>query len=225
MKGKNGEGYITNAVDFIGKYCDTFVLQKDGTVLGAGGNGLGEVNSDNKVKTSLIEIPVFKSAIKVSSDENAIIAILQNSDVYIKGFNKYGNFGNNTATNYGGEYKIGNDINDIVAYGYSTAILKEDQTVWTSGYNGYGQLGLGDTTDKHVFTKVQYNGEDIKAKYVKGCKYSLIIVDKNNNCYYSGYNGTGMSTNSETSNVTSPILMKDYDGKILSNVINIQGTD
>ena len=43
---------------------------------------------------------------------------------------------------------------------HSAAILT-DRTLWTWGWNGYGQLGLGDTNDQHCPTVVQ--------KLLSGC--------------------------------------------------------
>jgi alpha-tubulin suppressor-like RCC1 family protein len=37
---------------------------------------------------------------------------------------------------------------------YHTFIVKQDGTVWATGWNYYGQLGLGDTTNRSSFTQV-----------------------------------------------------------------------
>ena len=42
----------------------------------------------------------------------------------------------------------------IVAEDSYTMILTEDNTVFVCGGNGYGQLGLGDTTERNTFTAV-----------------------------------------------------------------------
>ena len=52
------------------------------------------------------------------------------------------------------------------------AVLKSDGTVWTYGYNGNGQLGLGDTTNRTEPTKVNIeNVIDITAGY----QYTAIL--------------------------------------------------
>ena len=42
-------------------------------------------------------------------------------------------------------------------------ILKNDGTLWGCGYNGYGQLGLGDTNYRTIFTQITTNTDDIKS--------------------------------------------------------------
>ena len=42
-------------------------------------------------------------------------------------------------------------------------ILKNDGTLWGCGDNQYGQLGLGDTTNRNVFTQITTNTNDIKS--------------------------------------------------------------
>ena len=44
-------------------------------------------------------------------------------------------------------------------------ILKNDGTLWSNGYNIYGQLGLGDTTNRTTFTQITVNTDDIKEIY------------------------------------------------------------
>ena len=41
-------------------------------------------------------------------------------------------------------------------------ILKNDGTLWGCGYNYYGNLGLGDTTNRNIFTQITTNTNDIK---------------------------------------------------------------
>ena len=45
----------------------------------------------------------------------------------------------------------------------SSFILKNDGTLWSTGHNGYGQLGLGDTNNRYTFTQATINTNDIKS--------------------------------------------------------------
>ena len=45
------------------------------------------------------------------------------------------------------------DIKQIACGDHHTFILKNDGSVWSCGYNSFGQLGLGDTTDRTTFNK------------------------------------------------------------------------
>ena len=46
------------------------------------------------------------------------------------------------------------DVIDVFSDDDTTFIEKSDGTVWSTGYNGYGQLGLGDNIDRNVFTQI-----------------------------------------------------------------------
>ena len=43
-----------------------------------------------------------------------------------------------------------------------TFILKNDGTLWGCGSNGNGQLGLGDTDNRNIFTQITTNTDDVK---------------------------------------------------------------
>ena len=55
-----------------------------------------------------------------------------------------------------------------------TFILKNDGTLWGCGYNKYGQLGLGDTDTRTVFTQITTNIDNIKSIYCGG-EYTFIL--------------------------------------------------
>ena len=53
-------------------------------------------------------------------------------------------------------------------------ILKNDGTLWGCGRNNYGQLGLGDNTNRTTFTEIITNADDIKLVYCGG-NHTLIL--------------------------------------------------
>ena len=50
-----------------------------------------------------------------------------------------------------------------MSFSYHSLILKNDGTLWGCGYNGLGQLGLGDYTNRTTFTQLITNTDDIKS--------------------------------------------------------------
>ena len=67
------------------------------------------------------------------------------------------------------------NIKSIYRGGYHSFILKNDDTLWGCGYNGYSQLGLGDANDRTTFTQITNN---VKSVY---CGESHTLILKNDN--------------------------------------------
>ena len=55
-------------------------------------------------------------------------------------------------------------------------ILKNDGTLWSCGNNNYGQLGLGNKTNRYTFTQITTNTDDIKQIYC-GYDYNIILMN------------------------------------------------
>jgi len=58
---------------------------------------------------------------------------------------------------------------------WHTVILTEDGYVWVTGSNYYGQLGLGDTNDRHEFTNTGITAQQVAC----GSNHTVIIRDDN----------------------------------------------
>ena len=65
-----------------------------------------------------------------------------------------------------------NDIKSAYCGENYTIILKNDGTLWGCGKNDYGQLGLGDTSNRSTFTKITTN--DVKSIY--GGSYHTVML-------------------------------------------------
>jgi alpha-tubulin suppressor-like RCC1 family protein len=86
-------------------------------------------------------------------------------------------------------YDGGSDQNG--GYGVAAAILS-DGSLYTWGYNGYGQLGLGNVIQQNVPQQVVAMGNDNKAVLVAGGQYSGVYIRKTDDRVFSaGYNGHG----------------------------------
>ena len=93
------------------------------------------------------------------------------------------------------------DIKEVCCGGDHTFILKNDGTLCGCGWNVYGQLGLGDNTNRTTFTQVTTNTNDIKSVYC--CTNHTFILKNNGTLWGCGNNdygqlGLGDSTNRST---------------------------
>ena len=80
-------------------------------------------------------------------------------------------------------------------------ILKNDGTLWGCGYNGYGQLGLGNTNSRTTFTQITTNVDNIKSVYCGG--YHTLILKNDGTLWSTGYNNYGQLGLGDGSNRTT----------------------
>ena len=80
-------------------------------------------------------------------------------------------------------------------------ILKNDGTLWGCGRNNYGQLGLGDTTNKTTFTEITTNTDDIKSVYCGN--HHTFILKNDDTLWGCGYNPEGELGLGDTTNRTT----------------------
>ncbi|OXM82828.1 Ig-like domain-containing protein, partial [Paenibacillus rigui] len=87
--------------------------------------------------------------------------------------------------------------------------LKQDGSVWTWGYNGSGQLGLGDSTYRKVPTEVKGAIEGIRFKQVDaGIQFTLALAaDKT--VWGWGQNNNGELGDETTTRRYTPVQVKD----------------
>merc|ERR1712185_648597 len=79
----------------------------------------------------------------------------------------------------------------VVAGENHTMILAEDGTVFACGRNDYGQLGLGDTTNRSTFTAVPALPDGKVAKQVVAGRFHTMILAEDGTVFACGRNGHG----------------------------------
>jgi len=132
----------------------TIVLKIDGTIWGCGENewgqlGLGNTNS-----------PLTLTEIGSDSDWNEISAGIRhsvghktNNTIWSWGYNFFGQLGLGNSGSITTRYnptkiEIDSDWNKITCGYYHTLSIKNNNTIWGWGWNGIGQLGLGNLDDR-----------------------------------------------------------------------------
>jgi alpha-tubulin suppressor-like RCC1 family protein len=193
-------------------------------------------------------------AVQVINCYNRGMALFNNGEVYSWGYAGHGQNGiRDTSTrNYpvrvGGTYQevylatnttthVWRDLKIKKIYmsgqegGYDNSsvscfALDENGDLWAWGYNGYGQLGQGNTTNLNIPTIIDrvtyFNNNDIVAFWTAGAQYAHChAVDSAGNLYSWGYNsygalGLGDTTNRSTPvQVTNPIFNTANEGNIV----------
>jgi alpha-tubulin suppressor-like RCC1 family protein len=142
------------------------------------------------------------------------LCLFNNGEVYAWGYNGHGAVGNATTGDNQGTYpyRCGNNngttvlrglkavrIASTMRMGSNTAVsnyaLMSNGQLYAWGYNGYGQLGVGDTAVRNVPTLVNQGnlgGSAIVDIFAQGNDYGILhVITANGNMYACGYNGYG----------------------------------
>ena len=209
---------INNDVKEIVCYSDhTFIIKNDGSVWACGYNNLGQLGLNDKTnRTSFTQVTInINNDVKqIACGEWHTMIVKNDGSLWACGSSGYGVLGLNTNTNSGScittftqvTTSINNDVKQVVCGGQSyncyTYIIKNDGSLWVTGYNSMGVLGLNDTNNRTSFTQVTTNINN-NVKQI-ACGYSHAIILKNNGSLWAcGYNDKGQLGLSDT---TSPAV-------------------
>jgi alpha-tubulin suppressor-like RCC1 family protein len=139
---------------------DSLALKRDGTLWAWGDNGFGQLGvgdiAERHAPTQVGEAHDW-AAIACLGHHN--VALKRDGTMWAWGENSFGQLGLGDTTDRRVPAQVGTDddwaaIAPGSAGSYHTLAIKRGGTLWAWGLNRFGQLGLGDTTDRHVPTRV-----------------------------------------------------------------------
>jgi alpha-tubulin suppressor-like RCC1 family protein len=143
-------------------------------------------------------------------------ALFDNGNLYTWGYNAYGQLGLNDTTDRfvptfsnSGVTKVYTHISSSHRTdGYVRLFILKGGELWGCGYNGFGQLADGTTTNRSAWTKLVNAGTNPKSVWNLGGYTGCLIVQKSNNdilvCGYNGYGQLGLNnTTSSIVNLTN----------------------
>jgi alpha-tubulin suppressor-like RCC1 family protein len=157
----------------------TIVLMQDGSIYGTGSNLEGQLGLDNAVNVlTLINIPDGKTARYISAGGFHTIVLMQDGSIYGTGRKLEGQLGldNNNAVNVLTLINIpdGKTARYISAGGSHTIVLMQDGSIYGTGSNNFGQLGLGDAIGGVNVLTPMPNAIDVT--YITGMEYIFSIM-------------------------------------------------
>jgi alpha-tubulin suppressor-like RCC1 family protein len=131
----------------------TAAIKTDGTLWTWGGNSFGRLGDNTAVNRST-PVTTFAGGTnwkQVSCGGNHTAAIKTDGTLWIWGNNASGQLGDNTATNRSTPvttFAGGTNWKQVAGGDNHTAAIKTDGTLWTWGFNGYGQIGDNTATNR-----------------------------------------------------------------------------
>jgi alpha-tubulin suppressor-like RCC1 family protein len=161
------------------------------------------------------------------------IVLMDNGEVWVWGRNAYGELGVGNTSNVLVPTKVtalnGVNIVDVQlskAYYYNgryhTLFLADDGSLYACGYNLYGQLGIGSTTNQS--TPQLLSKSDWSKIYAMGDDGGFSAgIDTSGDLYMWGYNARGQLGIGSTTNQSTPQLVNAFGGVTVSKFSGAHG--
>ena len=201
-----------------------YAIKTDNSLYGWGGNASGALGQ-NYVSPYYIANPVQISGSwsKVTSGTNSGLAIKTNGTLWGFGYNYEGHLGIGTGGNYAGvssPVQVGGTTWASVSCKQSGTIArKTDGSIWTWGYNYYGDLGIGTDLSTAKSSPVQV-GSLTTWSLVDAGTNSKFAIKTDGTLWSWGGNGGGALGQNDTTNRSSPVQVGS-----LTSWVSVSGGD
>ena len=176
----------------------TLILMSDGTIYGTGINwtgNLGTGNTTQQTSITAITMPSGKTGKMVSCGQNFSAALMTDGTVYATGQNSDGQLGlNNTTTPVLTLTQMINNTGKtptMISCGSAyTMVLMTDGTIYGTGSNSFGQLGINNSTSVNILT-LMINSTGKTPKIISSGSSHFVLLMTDGTLYGTGSNGNG----------------------------------
>lgn len=167
----------------------TFGLKTDGSLWAWGNNSFGQLGLGDEVSRNRPSL-VGNGFSAVSAGAEHTLALKTDGSLWAWGRNRYGQLGNglfeaafDVQTN-AIPLRIGIGYTDILAGAHHSLALKTDGTLWSWGWNGYGQVGDGSLISRASPVLVKTGVAKLLSASI-----STLVLGQDGRAYAWGYNG------------------------------------
>jgi alpha-tubulin suppressor-like RCC1 family protein len=202
---------LTNVVDVAAGGQSSYFLLADGTVRSCGDNRSGQlgrsVASGSASSVNLGPISALTNVRRLSrvfasgdTDAGGVYFLRQDGSLWTCGANTYGQLGRVVANGGPTSVNLGavtalSDVVDATLGPYSGYMLRADGTVWSCGYNPYGQLGRPVAPGSNSTSNLGQipHLRDVVALYAEGVASYIAphFLDARGTLWGCGYNDDG----------------------------------
>ena len=204
------------------RYISTAGFSANNALYAWGNNSIGQLGQGNTTNySSPVQVGALNYWTQVSCGYNYFsLGIQSPGTLWSWGSNSYGQLGVNTSgvNNTSSPVRVGalNYWTQVAAGNSHWLAIQSNGSLWSCGYNGYGQLGNNtSSTSVGASTPVQV-GALTTWTQVAGGNYSSYAIQNTGTLWSWGYNNFGQLGQSNTTNYSSPVQVG-----LLSNWTNI----
>ena len=177
----------------------SIALKKDGTVWATGRNKHGQLG-DGTVTDKSRWTYIMSDAKAVAAGAYHSLVLKEGGTVWSSGYNNEGQLGYRWSSSLNvyqrAFYNFYNAAMDVAAGAYHSLVMTSGGSVWTAGYNNYGQLGDGATSSRRYFKMVISYGVEAMAAGL----YHSVVIKRSGDVYATGWNKYGqLGSGSKTS--------------------------
>ena len=196
---------LSNVAAIVAGGCHSLALARDGRVWAWGYNycgqlGLGTSGGSWADESTPQKVNALSNVAAIVAGDYHSLALDRDGSVWAWGYNEYGQLGLGTSgsnTDEATPQKVEalSNVAAIVAGDYHSLALARDGSVWSWGYNKYGQLGLMDYSEI-ITTPQQVTGiADLVA--IAGGEYHTLAVTQDGAVWAWGNNQFGQAGTGE----------------------------
>jgi alpha-tubulin suppressor-like RCC1 family protein len=186
-----------------------FAVKTDGTLWGMGANSTGQLGNGATANSQTSPNTVAGGGTSwrqvSTSDGSATAAIKTDGTLWTWGSGTNGGLGNGSTANTSSPGTVaggGTTWSQVAVGSYHAAAVKTDGTLWTWGYNFYGQLGSGTTTDRS--SPGTTAGAGTTWRQVSTGGYYIVAIKTDGTLWTWGFGTYGVLGNGSTASTSSP---------------------
>ena len=198
-------------------YEHSLALASDGTVYTWGRNNFGQLGKNDATDAHIpaavwtLGTPMAgKIIVQLAAGNSQSIALASDGTVYTWGWNQHGQLGNGTTMNSripvavvtAGTPLAGKTISQIAAGNAHALAMTDDGTMYTWGWNRYGQLGNNSTINSSLPVIVKTTGTPLAGKMItqitSGGSPNSLVLANDGTMYTWGWNRYGQLGNGTT---------------------------
>jgi intracellular multiplication protein IcmE len=205
----------------------TMVLMTDGTIYGMGFNQMGQQGVNDTTKRNVLTLaplPSDKIASQIACGQSFTIALMTDGTLYGTGYAGNGELGTSISGGVAKTFTLmtnstGKVPSNIICGGEFTIALMTDNTIYVTGKNTNGQLGLSNTTSRSSFTLLPLPTGKTPSQIMCGFEHTIVLMT-DSTMYGTGLNSSGqLGTDNTTRSLQLTIMTTAPQNKTWTKIL------